>query len=67
MFRDETVYPMPESFDPGRFLKNGKLDPLVKDPEESIFGAGRRYGSCDHDFLIFSWPSYTPAVLKCYP
>ena len=42
MFRDETIYPAPETFDPERYLKDGKLDPSVRDPEERVFGAGRR-------------------------
>jgi len=41
---DETVYPAPHTYDPERFLKDGKLDPSVKDPEDRVFGAGRR---CD--------------------
>jgi len=42
MFRDESVYPEPEKFDPERFLKDGKLNPSIRDPEERVFGAGRR-------------------------
>ena len=40
---DETVYPEPHKYDPERFLKDGKLDRSVKDPEDRIFGSGRRY------------------------
>ena len=36
------VYPDPKSFNPDRFLKDGKINPLVLDPEDRIFGAGRR-------------------------
>ena len=52
MFRDESIYPTPETFDPERFIKDGKLDPSVRDPEERIFGAGRRCGLCYYDFLV---------------
>ena len=40
---DETVYPEPFTYDPERFLKDGRLDRSVKDPEDRIFGTGRRY------------------------
>ena len=40
---DETVYPEPQTYDPERFLKDGRLDSSVKDPEEMMFGSGRRY------------------------
>jgi len=40
---DDEVYPQPQLFDPERFLKDGKLDRSVKDPEDRVFGAGRRY------------------------
>jgi len=39
---DEDVYPNPQIYDPERFLKDGKLDRSVKDPEDRVFGAGRR-------------------------
>jgi len=42
MFRDESIYPKPQTFDPERFLKDGKLDPSISSPEERTFGAGRR-------------------------
>ena len=42
---DKTVYPAPHTYDPERFLKNGKLNRLVKDPEGRVFGTGRWYNS----------------------
>jgi cytochrome P450 len=42
IFRDQNVYPDPEAFNPDRFLKDGKINPLVFDPEDRVFGAGRR-------------------------
>jgi len=43
IFYDETVYPAPHRYDPERFSKDGKLDRSVKDPEDRVFGTGRRY------------------------
>jgi cytochrome P450 len=40
--RDPKIYPDPESFNPDRFLKDGKIDPLVFNPEDRVFGTGRR-------------------------
>jgi cytochrome P450 len=40
--RDPTIYPDPETFNPDRFLKDGKINPLVFNPEDRIFGTGRR-------------------------
>jgi len=40
--RNPDLYPDPETFNPDRFLKDGKLNPLVFNPEERGFGAGRR-------------------------
>ena len=42
IFRDPKIYPDPETFNPDRFLKDGKIDPSVFNPEDRIFGAGRR-------------------------
>ena len=42
IFRDSNIYPDPEAFNPDRFLKDGKVNPLVLNPEDRVFGAGRR-------------------------
>ncbi|KAJ8698822.1 hypothetical protein PTI98_005489 [Pleurotus ostreatus] len=44
ILRDEEYYPDPDSFKPGRFLKDGKVDPKHKDLIVN-FGYGRRYDS----------------------
>ena len=40
--RDPNVYRDPEAFMPERFLKDGELDPDVRDPLTFAFGYGRR-------------------------
>ncbi|KAI1790108.1 cytochrome P450 [Ganoderma leucocontextum] len=40
--RDERVYPEPETFNPERFLKDGKINSDVQDPNTFVFGYGRR-------------------------
>lgn len=42
VFYDESTFPAPETYDPERFLKDGKIDPSVKDPEDRMFGSSRR-------------------------
>ncbi|KAI0816985.1 cytochrome P450 [Trametes gibbosa] len=42
MARDESEYPEPDEFRPGRFLRDGKIDPNVRDPASFAFGFGRR-------------------------
>jgi len=49
VFYDEAVYPAPSTYDPDRFLKDGKLDRSVSDPEDRIFGSGRRYAQASTD------------------
>ena len=40
--RDSNIYPDPEAFNPDRFLKDGEINPLVFNPEDRVFGSGRR-------------------------
>ena len=47
MFYDESIYPAPHTYDPERYLKDGKLDLNVRDPVERVFGSGRRWELCD--------------------
>ncbi|EMD33679.1 hypothetical protein CERSUDRAFT_117766 [Gelatoporia subvermispora B] len=35
-------YPDPEEFNPNRYLKDGELNPEIRDPSITAFGAGRR-------------------------
>ena len=39
---DRKVFNKPQEFQPERFLKNGKLNPDVRDPDCAVFGFGRR-------------------------
>ncbi|TCD67111.1 hypothetical protein EIP91_000574 [Steccherinum ochraceum] len=42
MLHNEVDYPNPGKFDPDRFLKDGKINPDVRDPSTIAFGFGRR-------------------------
>lgn len=42
ILHNETIYQDPFSFKPERFIKNGKLNPDIKDPATAVFGFGRR-------------------------
>ena len=39
---DPAVYEDPDVFRPERFIRDGKLDPDVRDPYAYVFGFGRR-------------------------
>jgi cytochrome P450 len=52
MFRNESVYPDAHIFNPGRFLKDGEINPDVKDPEQMLFGYGRRYSHPPRALLL---------------
>lgn len=42
IFHDSAMYPEPHKFNPERFLKDGKLNPSVRDPDDRVFGSARR-------------------------
>jgi Cytochrome P450 len=42
MMHDPEVFNEPMVFQPERYLKDGKLNPDVRDPDSAVFGFGRR-------------------------
>jgi len=52
MLHDENTYPEPFEFKPDRFMKDGKLNPAIKDPAHAAFGFGRRI--CPGRYMAFS-------------
>lgn len=56
-------YPEPEQFNPGRFLKDGKLNPDVRDPETVAFGFGRRFAW----YLVRERPTHFRIIPRICP
>jgi len=52
MLHNEEEYPEPGEFKPERYIKNGKINPEVRDPTTIAFGFGRRI--CPGQFLSTS-------------
>lgn len=42
MMHGADTYEDPDEFRPERFIRDGKLDPSVRDPDAFAFGFGRR-------------------------
>ena len=62
ILHDREVFNNPQEFQPERYLKDGKLNPDVRDPDCAAFGYGRRsvdatYSTCTL-ILINSFPVY---------
>jgi hypothetical protein len=56
ILHDRKVFKNPEEFQPERYLKDGRLNPDVRDPECAAFGFGRR--SVNTAYSNYS-PTYT--------
>ncbi|KAJ7142243.1 cytochrome P450 [Mycena epipterygia] len=54
ILQDEDMYPDPSVFKPGRFLRDGKPNPDVRDPQ-AVFGFGRRICPARHMALESVW------------
>ncbi|KAF8998873.1 cytochrome P450 [Cyathus striatus] len=57
MLYNERDYPDPYTFKPERFLKNGRLNEEIKNPEDIAFGFGRRKCPGRHIALSTLWLS----------
>ncbi|KAI0094959.1 cytochrome P450 [Irpex rosettiformis] len=55
MLHDEAAYPDPLIFNPDRFIKDGRLNPEVRDPTVSAFGYGRRICAGRHMAYESMW------------
>ncbi|KZP21392.1 cytochrome P450 [Athelia psychrophila] len=64
VLNDERMYPDPFTFNPDRFMKDGNLDPLVRDPE-APFGYGRRICPGRHMARDTIWINIA-CILACF-
>ena len=52
MSRDPTAYPDPDKFMPERFIKDGAIDPIGRDPLKYQLGFGRRCVLSSYDMTL---------------
>jgi len=55
MLHNEDDYPDPSAFKPERFIKDGQLDPNIRDPATIAFGFGRRLCPGSHIAMSTIW------------
>jgi len=69
ILHDSKAFNNPEEFQPERYLKDGKLNPDVRDPECAAFGFGRRICPGRHlsDTSLYSIASCVLAVYDIKP
>jgi cytochrome P450 len=69
ILQDPKVYKDPSVFNPERFLKDGELDPSVRDPTVATFGFGRRIcpGRFFSDNAVYASVSHVLAVYDIKP
>jgi cytochrome P450 len=69
IMHDHKAFDNPHEFQPERFLKDGKLNPYVRDPDCAVFGFGRRICPGRHlsDNSLFSIVSCLLAVYDIKP
>ncbi|KAF7768382.1 hypothetical protein Agabi119p4_7625 [Agaricus bisporus var. burnettii] len=69
LLHDPNSYKDPLIFNPDRFLKNGELDPSVRDPTVASFGFGRRIcpGRFFADAALFSTVTHVLTLFNIRP
>ena len=73
ILRDPLDYPDPEKFFPDRYMKDGALNPDVRDPTTIAFGLGRRYvlrhvrtQCCAYPTIVFVQEGIQPETRRHY-
>ena len=64
---DPAVYEDPHVFRPERFIRDGKLDPSVRDPLAFVFGFGRRFDLIPWWYVVNShrfWQDLSRSTLR---
>ncbi|KAI0085092.1 cytochrome P450 [Irpex rosettiformis] len=54
MLHNPEDYPEPDKFNPDRFIKDGAINPAIRDPATIAFGFGRRHFAKDTAFLVIA-------------
>ena len=61
---DPEVFNDPMVFRPERYLKDGKLNPNVRDPDSAVFGFGRRSVELTYSLIYTLMDSFPEYVLE---